>query len=358
MASLRYRRPPGMVIEPLRGLADHRAREGFFGVAVTPKKSEPRLIDPDTALVLYSLEEPGSLPAFAALDLLADHNRELFALIGANLIEVELNDNFVTGNAALGELVPLAATDTPVAALNRRVMLHALRIARPSPSAMREHLYFANAEPMSPRWVERLSKGTDHWLGLDATPTLGDWRIAPSDSWTYMRPGSTRSGSSSGWKLYFSPTAEALVDVLPLVAETFSQCRAAQWKVGRHPQGLLRPDKIVGYFSSRDDLAAAADRFATKFADITAHGVPFAVPAEPTGLVSWGADPRPTPGAEPMSWRFAFCELMAEWLLMTDAAEVGENRVDQALRLCAADGFDPVSFEPSAAWLRDAKVTI
>ena len=162
---------------------------------------------------------------------------------------------------------------------------------------------------------------------------------------------------AGGWKLYFSPRAATLPDIIGEVGQAFDETRAAQWKIGRHASGVLRADKIVGYYPSRDALADAAGHFVRRFEDISVHGIPFAIPCDEDGLVSWGVDPNPAAGTS-ISWRFAVCEMLAGWLASTDSTEPVERRVEDALRRSKAEGFDTESFEPPPTWLKEAEVSL
>ena len=122
LAGQRFRRPPGTVVEPFRGLDDKRGSEGFFGIVAVPGRSEPRLVDADTALLLLAMEDPGPLPTFAASDLLRHGGRDLIALIAENLVEVYINDSFVTGTHAVRSLLAVAAPVSRTSRLNRSVM--------------------------------------------------------------------------------------------------------------------------------------------------------------------------------------------------------------------------------------------
>ena len=126
-------------------------------------------------------------------------------------------------------------------------------------------------------------------------------------------------------KLYVSPRPEALADAFPLVVAEFARAGVRSFKVGRGSEGLLRPDKIVAYFDSGDDLHRVAGAVAGVLSRCPAQGVPFTADIFGDGLLSWGVDP--PLGDAALSWR--------SWVTKKLAASLA------ARRAIAAD--DPVA---------------
>jgi len=128
--------------------------------------------------------------------------------------------------------------------------------------------------------------------------------------------GFTRLGRPAGeapdCKLYVSPRPEALADAFPIVAQTFAELEVASFKVGRGAAGLLRPDKIVGYFDDTEHLGRVAGALSRRLGGMTPQGAPFTAEIAGDGLLSWGRDPRPVAGAQPESWRSWITARLAE----------------------------------------------
>ena len=68
------------------------------------------------------------------------------------------------------------------------------------------------------------------------------------------------------------------------------------FKIGKTVDGVARPDKMVAYFSSLDDLHGGADRIHDEARGCRPHGVPFTAGVTDDGLLSWAIDPPRGPG--------------------------------------------------------------
>jgi hypothetical protein len=133
------------------------------------------------------------------------------------------------------------------------------------------------------------------------------------------------------------------------LAHALFAARAEQFKVGVGTAGLLRPDKIVAYFGTRDDLFAAAPPIRRALGGVPAHGVPFSAEIADAGLLSWGIDPRGASTVWGASWRQWITTMLASALVGAAAASVEERctRAQSRLRL---EGVDPATFSPMAEW--------
>ena len=71
--------------------------------------------------------------------------------------------------------------------------------------------------------------------------------------------------------------------------------------------GILRPDKLVVYFSDFESVEQTARKIANSLAGCPVQGVPFTAGLSDDGLLSWGIDPPPRGsnllGLETESWR-------------------------------------------------------
>ena len=64
--------------------------------------------------------------------------------------------------------------------------------------------------------------------------------------------------------------------------------------------GLLRPDKLVCYFRSREQMKDAAGLLHDLLDGMPAQGVPFTAELAGEGLLSWGVDP--AAGSQAFGW--------------------------------------------------------
>jgi hypothetical protein len=83
-------------------------------------------------------------------------------------------------------------------------------------------------------------------------------------------------------------------------------CRANAFKIGKDLSGVLRPDKMIIYFSRQEQAEEAADRILAQLKGCPVHGVPFTAQLG-SPLLSWGKDPAAERDVPPwlarQSWR-------------------------------------------------------
>jgi len=134
--------------------------------------------------------------------------------------------------------------------------------------------------------------------------------------------------------------------------DTFFQVKCSQFKIGRTAFGLLRPDKLVAYFASLEQLKEAAELIRASAAGIAAQGVPFTGAIDAEGLVSWGMDPprfeQVLPGQEHQSWRQWVAGRIAVYTLT--ARESGAENIPEFVRhRVGLDGIDTATWSPNLA---------
>jgi len=118
--------------------------------------------------------------------------------------------------------------------------------------------------------------------------------------------------------------------------------------------GMLRPDKLVAYFTTRELLDDAAGFLRRELAGCDAHGVPFSAGLDDSGLLSWGVDP---PDDERVlrwlgrdSWRIWLARRLGAALSIAraartaDAVEPWRFAIERARR----HGIDVETWTPSA----------
>jgi hypothetical protein len=354
----------GLDSEDLYGVLRPRA-----GVAL-----EPRSASTDTALLFLTLAEPAELPGYVRKRLGDNLERTIARLVVDQVIEIEHDGRFVSGSRAVdlvlaersaggrGRIAELSIAALrygqelalPVDELTLRLYNYGRRPASavltsklPGPHAVDVHLGLAPdgaaAKLLATGWLETTTP--------DARPF---WR-----SWRARSALAAESGlSDAGYKLYVSPTLEALPRAVEAVASSFPGRGAKAFKVGSGLGGLCRPDKLVVYFDRLDDLRDAATTLDEKLQGCAAHGVPFTASIDKAGLLSWGADP-PTLGFDTggvTSWRLWVCERLADYLstAIADRSD-GIEPWQFALERLRLAGIDTDTWVPASGMWREAR---
>jgi hypothetical protein len=228
---------------------------------------------------------------------------------------------------------------------------HAQELGAASVEAVAARLYSWNRLPTS-AWC-RVAWQADV-LQAEASAAAGrEWVLAasgpPSGAWWVWRP---RAGSlntaGSVWKLYISPQPNQLGEA---VRRAFAACAGLpviSLKYGGDAQGMLRPDKLVVHFETREAVHAASERLSPMLADCPVHGVPFSAELACDGLLSYGCDPPPgSPASHSgQSWRAWITRRLAEPLAYP--TEFGPEPWRAALAHVARAGVDPVTWAPAA----------
>jgi hypothetical protein len=226
------------------------------------------------------------------------------ALIMDGLLELECESGFVSGPDA----VPLLFESQPkheahgiTAELSYRALKMGQFAGETPVKDLQARLYRFNSIPASPRWHRRLPSPDALRDRLEITPgplaaRTRAWK--PSSvpgpgwiGWERIERGDANELGRTKFKLYVSPAANAVADVLPTILETLGRTDALVLKLGDSAYGLLRPDKLVAYFSDFRELEKAANALSTTHADVPAQGVPFTASLSEGGLLSWAIDP-------------------------------------------------------------------
>lgn len=347
-----------------RSLAELEQAPGFYGVL----RSETGLkaVDRDTALLFFTLREPGPLPAYVRRISGEDAAATVARLVADGILEIAAAGGFVSGAAAFDLLWEEGDEGSPggrLAALSIAALRYGQALAtlgEVDPMRLSLHLYGYNRRPLTPVWKRLLPdvEAVERHLGIAAggphRRLLEGWvRTGPSGSWLSWRRKGDDSGTRAAggtWKLYMSPEPEALADGFGRILDALAAARTPQLKIGTDAAGLLRPDKIVAYYPSFERLAAAADALAERLAGTPAQGVPFTSEIAGDGLLSWGVDPPPEgswSGGE--SWRLWLTHRLAMALLAgkTEAGS-GVEPWRFALERLRLEGVDTDSWTPGA----------
>ena len=335
---------------------------GFYGVLrpTAPGPASFKSVDRDTALLLWTLSQPGPLPFFAREEI-----GSVAAMVLDGVLEGEHEGSWLSGAAAAPLFAAPArrAAEHPLARLSHDALWFAAASGEADPSRLAARLYGFNREPLAPRWEARLEGPEDvlAFLGFEKGGAARRWlasRWTIDDGggergWIYFaRRGSRRGSARSGYKLYLSARLAELPRAVAALIDALEPA-GGHFKVGTDAAGLLRPDKLVAYFDALDPLLAAARALEAALDGCAAQGVPFTAPIDPAGLLSWGVDPpaepHPLPWQGPESWRTWLVGRLATALAA--AAGQGDPAAarDFALARLELEGVEVERWVPSAA---------
>lgn len=181
----------------------------------------------------------------------------------------------------------------------------------------------------------------DGWNAVEPRPDNDRWRI-------FVNPlGGERLGADAlPYKLYVSPWPDELGAVFRVVVDAFTRLGVPCFKVADDLAGMLRPDKLVAYFPTRERLDEAADGLASSLESHRPHGVPFTAEIALDGLLSWAVDPPHGSGAE--SWRAWVTLRASSAVIAAQTLGACEPAWRYALRRLMLDGVDVRTWTPDA----------
>jgi hypothetical protein len=364
LEAARLRANPGYEAVPFNRLAsgEHLPADSLamapddYGVLVPLPGSRlaPVAICRETALLFLTLRTPGPPPDFVLATPAGEGKRVLRQLLLDCVLEIEGPDGFVSGMAA-SALLGLSTTPGAgtLAELSQAALRYAAALATADPIMLTRKLYCYNRRPETMRLRRAFATQNDirHFLKLDRA-RAGWTETGDGHDWfhfTATRQAPTMRGG--GCKLYVGLDMAALADGFDDIVAALARSEAGQFKVGADLGGMLRPDKFVAYFTSKEALLDAAQRLLPIIAGRKVQGVPFTAGIAPNGALSWGSDPVARAGELRMSWRQWLCERLAASLVTARHAPARDVEPWRfALERLSLDGVDPQSFTPTAIW--------
>jgi len=364
--------------QSLAGLCEDEEAFGIFRPLETSPLLSYKVAYKEVALLFYVLQHPSVLPAYTRIQDGEALNQQIARLVMEGILEIKGKDDFVSGAAAHDILYTGGALYTGRAASTNsepsfigNLSLNALRyIAHLSrldthPPGLDTHppgldirgiasrLYCFNTIPTLaafPTDVQTFLKISDE----ASCPLARDWNKTSSNGkWlSWFRKGMRHfSGKDTrNYKMYISPIVELLPETFQKSIGILSASKAFSFKVGNDYHGLLRPDKMVVYFSQQEYLLETAAELRSALAGITPQGVPFTAQLDDTGLLSWGVDP---PGRDVLenfeggSWRARITERLAAAIVQAAATGLQQQEiVDYALNRIGLEGIDTHTWIP------------
>lgn len=362
-------------------LSDLQKDPDFYGI-LRPRAQNGlgiKSVCRETSLLYFTLQEPGTLPAYVKTMFGEECNQAITELVLDGVLQIEWNGTFVSGSDAYPLIYaeePLPTGQGTIARLSVEALKYAQALEMNDVLKLSARMYFYNRVPAAPAWRRRFptSESVAEYLGVQvggSNRSILDraWsRVSlepPFDGWLMWksrRARPARQRGSATYKLYVSPDCAFVRDAFQAALEVFSDLQAPYFKIGKDVHGLLRPDKMVAYFSSFEALEEAAGRLGPKLAGVAAHGVPFSAELAADGLLSWGIDPprqqQTLPWQEHQSWRLWITNRLATALLAAKASAQGAVEPWQfALERLRLEGVDITSWTPTTTiWHMDAGV--
>lgn len=372
-------------------LAELRHEAGFYGVlrpraagtgggAAAAAGRSVKAVDRDTALLLFTLREPGPLPAYVEEVLGHGAGRRVAQLVADGVLEVVRDGSFVSGAAALdlvagsGGRHRAAGAGGRIARLSEDALRHAQELPLDDALALSARLYGYNRLPLTPRWRRLLPDAAAvpsflgcgaggaaagvlarHWEALPASPAWLSWRTRERRrDQPLLAPAASRMH-----KLYLSPEPERLAgDGFAAIVAAMSEAGVPHFKVGADAAGLLRADKIVAYFPDFESLARAAHGLTAALSGVPAQGVPFTAEIGGGGLLSWGADPphgEGIPWEGQASWRLWLTHRLARAVLVARGdSGCGVEPWRFAIERLRLEGVDTDTWTPGALLWQEA----
>jgi hypothetical protein len=374
---MRFRSSPFIDLRQLADLAPEQREPflelesdaSFYGLFVPrpPLTMNIKSVARQTAELFRSLSTPSHIDTTLLED---DESRnDVVDLVLDGVLEIERDGDFVSGADALAFVCPPAGQPdvrTAAARLSYDALLHAQDLETADPHVLTNALYLYNRIPMSPFWKSRFPNrdAVIAHLGADRGPLKvlleREWVANPaaaSSGWLSWSPKSSapHDPNSVTHKLYVSPRPEQIRDAFEVVVRVLGAFPGAQFKIGQDAAGLLRPDKLVTYFVTHEQLDEAAAALRRELAGCRAHGVPFTAAIDDDGLLSWGIDP---PGNDRAlswlgreSWRLWVAQRLAAALSLAKSARSVEATAPWrfAIERTQRQGVDVETWSPSAA---------
>lgn len=381
LREIRFRSSPHVELKRLSELAaeqQERFRElesdpDFYGLFVPrlPLTMNLKSVTRQAAELFRSFATPSRLDDA----LLADPSEaeDVIDLVLDGILEIESGDGFLCGADALPLLCPpLGEPDARdgIARLSREALLHAQDLETADPQALIVALYSYNRIPMSSFWKTRFAnrEAVLAHLGADRGPLHAllerEWRAWTGESRGWLgwssRATAERTPDDVTYKLYVSPRPERIRQAFEIVVRVLSACPGSAFKIGDGAAGLLRPDKLVTYFTSREQLAEAAAELRRELAGCDAHGVPFTAGLDESGLLSWGIDPPDSDRAlswlSRESWRYWVVQRLGAAMSMAKSARSASAAPPWrfAIERARRQGVDVETWAPSATLWRTA----
>lgn len=367
---LRFRANPHVGLRRLADLAAEQREPflelesdpDFYGLLVpmAPLSMNLKSASRQTADLFQTLTSPARVDNALLAD--DEYARDLVDLVLDGILEIEGDDGFVSGADAMHVVCPSEQSELATG-LSRDALLHAQDLETAESQQLTMALYLYNRIPISTFWKTRFPnrEAVLAHLGADrgSLQVLLESHFVASGShsawlsWTSKEAG-PHDPEEVTYKLYVSPRPAQIRDAFEVVVRVMASFPGTQFKIGDGAAGLLRPDKFVVYFTTREELTAAAEMMRRELAGCDAHGIPFTAALDDSGLLSWGIDPPDNDRALRWlgrdSWRYWLVQRLGAALSIAKSART-QSAMEPwrfAIERVRRQGVDVDTWAPSA----------
>lgn len=369
---IRLRSARGPVREIARRLSADRDLYGLL-LSDAAEQLPAKAIGRDVWDLLSALQSPRSA-RIDGVDTSPEYAQFLKKQIIDGVIEVATDSGFKSGINAVDGLGKLLAVSQPVNEIQRlswRAIELAYRSAIGEVNQLACRLYFYNRLPVSRHWLTRFPNESHilrflqlerdgSWPGMPAAIRAGTPKPSSKDrilfhrywrSWIVRASRRIKPAKSQVFKVYLSPVPDGMAKVLHIALDLLPGSGAFHMKAPRTVQGILRPDKIIAYFTDRRDAEAFGRQVLEKSPSVEAQGVPFTSAIDAGALASWGVEPPASAQAfawqERNSWRFWVALRIARAILNVRKAQA-KDPVHSILSAVEVSGIDTRRWLPTS----------
>jgi len=325
----RFRLSPHYKIIPLNQITYlienlNKEEDSLFGIIEHQKSKAYRIIDCNTALLLYTLREGSILPYHVIKDVDESFVKEIKFMLGINILELSSDGKqYISGDTALAHLNKKASA--PIALINNKAILEGYSLLPTDHLSLATALYKFNQKPVSKLLKALLydEQSVKKFFGLDEYSDKNktfykEWMPIPkNEGWIgFINQKNIKQKNGATYKLYLSPDKlDIFQNIFFDVSSLLYQSNAFQFKIGHDAYGLQRADKWVAYFYTKESLYQAIVLLEKNIGDISAQEVPFSGLSNLKWL-GWGKDPKDD-RTKSISWRWLVCQEIAHALLDT-----------------------------------------
>jgi hypothetical protein len=353
--------------ESLAGLQDESEVYGVFEPQARSTPIARKVAYREVALLYFHLQHSNKLPHYLIFPRDEKINETIAALLLDGIIEIEWEGKFVSGLDAMmaiydDDIINEGHPQTYLSQLSYRAIRYAWTLNDHDERSMASRLYAFNTVPwdasMKTMFHEKHNVNDFLFSSIDddTMNTLNEqWHstVTEKKEWLSWNRKAMKTPiepqSPHIYKLYVSPLINDVPAVLARCLPAINTSDAVSFKIGNTLRGLLRPDKMVVYFYSKESLIQMARVLKESLKDFPSQGVPFSSQLDDDGLLSWGQDPgdEGKPIFETGSWRTVISDKLAAML-----AHVKKNKLrwPQAIAYIEATmqtkGIDIRNWEP------------
>lgn len=288
----------------------------------------------------------------------------LLELLATGAIEVLSGSRVLTGADALAHLgletAPRPDASTRIRKISLDAIEHSAEMQLNDVARLSARLYFYNRCP-------KTADKSQTSIQRQTLSILNKWKRASrhayeqktkalDEGWHLfsLRETCRKSRWSTHFKLYISPAFTDIPEVLTTALRIVSEMFVPAFKIGANLEGLLRPDKLILYFPTFEELKRAASKIEDEIMGIKPHGVPFTASIGSSDILSWGRDPpshlQPLSWTDKQSWRVWVTTRIASSLLLSRATRpTSLSPLSAALNYLWFCGVDPQTWIPRPA---------